>query len=42
MKLKFKEQQYQIDAVDALVRCFSGQSKGELWENTLFRQKTDC
>lgn len=27
MKLKFKEQQYQIDAVDALVRCFAGQTK---------------
>ncbi len=27
MKLQFKEQQYQLDAVDALVRCFAGQTK---------------
>ena len=25
MKIKFKEQQFQIDAVDAVVRCFDGQ-----------------
>lgn len=28
MKLKFKEQQYQIDAVHSVVNCFIGQSKG--------------
>lgn len=28
MKLKFKEQQYQIDAVDNIIRTFSGQTKG--------------
>jgi len=28
MKLKFKEQQYQIDAVNNIVRVFSGQEKG--------------
>lgn len=28
MKLKFKEQQYQIDATESLVRCFAGQTKG--------------
>ncbi len=28
MKLKFKEQQYQIAATDSLVRCFAGQTKG--------------
>ena len=27
MKLKFKQQQYQIDATDSLVRCFLGQTK---------------
>ena len=41
MELKFKEQDYQIKAVDALVRCFYGQSKWELWENTLFKIKND-
>ena len=25
MKLKFKEQQFQLDAVDAVVNCFEGQ-----------------
>ncbi len=28
MKLKFKQQQYQIDATDAIVRVFAGQDKG--------------
>lgn len=28
MKLKFKEQQYQIDAVSNIIRIFSGQTKG--------------
>lgn len=28
MELKFKEQQYQIDAVNSLVDCFEGQPKG--------------
>ena len=29
MKLKFKQQQYQADATDAVVRCFAGQTKGK-------------
>jgi len=29
MKLKFKQQQYQADATDAVVRCFTGQIKGK-------------
>jgi len=29
MKLKFKQMQYQADATDAVVRCFSGQTKGK-------------
>jgi len=41
MELKFKEQQYQIDAVNALVRCFSGQPKGNLLWSTIFRQHID-
>ena len=28
MKLKFKQQQYQTDAVNAVVNCFLGQEKG--------------
>ena len=28
MKLKFKQQQYQDDAVMAIVNCFQGQEKG--------------
>ena len=28
MKLKFKQQQYQNDATDAVVKCFEGQPKG--------------
>ena len=28
MKLKFKQQQYQTDATDAVVNCFVGQTKG--------------
>lgn len=39
MELKFKEQQYQIDAVNALVRCFSWQPKWNLLWKTLY--KTD-
>lgn len=29
MKIQFKQQQYQVDATDALVRVFAGQTKGE-------------
>lgn len=29
MKLKFKQQQYQADATNAVVNCFEGQTKGE-------------
>ena len=28
MKLKFKQQQYQTDAVNSVVNCFIGQEKG--------------
>ena len=28
MKFKFKQQQYQADATNAVVRCFAGQKKG--------------
>ena len=38
MELKFKEQQYQIDAVNALVRCFSWQPKWSLLSDTLYKQ----
>ena len=41
MELKFKEQQYQIDAVSALVHCFSWQPKGNLLWSTLFRERID-
>jgi len=41
MELKFKEQQYQIDAVNALVRCFSWQPKWNMLWKTLFRERTD-
>lgn len=52
MKLKFKQQQYQIDAVNAVVNCFVGQEKGTrrnllaryirtIDEGTLFEQKED-
>lgn len=29
MKLQFKQQQYQLDAVDAVIRCFEGQKWAE-------------
>ncbi len=32
MKLRFKEQQYQVDAVNAITRVFAGQSKGQRTE----------
>lgn len=39
MKLKFKQQQYQIAATDSLVRCFSGQTKWQrkdiVWRRTI-------
>ena len=41
MELKFKEQQYQIDAVQALIRCFSWQPKWNTLWKTLFRERTD-
>lgn len=50
MKLKFKQQQYQTDAVNAVVNCFIGQEKGTrrdlvarftktIDKNTLFEKK---
>jgi len=52
MKLKFKQQQYQLDAVMSVVNCFEGQEKGGrkdliasytniLDEGTLFERKED-
>lgn len=41
MELKFKEQQYQIDAVNALVRCFSWQLKWNMLWKTLYREFSD-
>ena len=41
MELNFKEQQYQIDAVQALIRCFSWQPKWNTLWKTLFRERTD-
>lgn len=41
MELKFKEQLYQIDAVNALVRCFSWQPKWNMLWKTLFRERID-
>ncbi|PCH92227.1 restriction endonuclease subunit R [Candidatus Kaiserbacteria bacterium] len=38
MKLRFKQQQYQTDAVDALVRVFAGQGKG-IRKETVSRDK---
>lgn len=38
MKLKFKQQQYQAKATDAVIRCFSGQTKGirqEIWDRRI-------
>jgi type III restriction enzyme len=32
MKLRFKEQQYQLDAVNAITRVFGGQTKGQRTE----------
>lgn len=41
MELKFKEQQYQINAVNALVHCFSWQPKWSLLWDTLYKQHID-
>ena len=41
MKLKFKQQQYQIDAVSNLVRVFSGQTKG-FRKEIIGRRKIDA
>ena len=41
MELKFKEQLYQIDAVNALVRCFSWQPKWNMLWKTIFRERID-
>ena len=39
MKLKFKQQQYQTDAVNSVIKCFEGQTKG-LKKEIISREKT--
>lgn len=41
MKLKFKQQQYQLDATDAVVKVFAGQSKGHRKERVAGEASSD-